>query len=99
MSNKRAGLGLPAPRKPGSRPRLQRPAITLEAPPLHIRLNGEPYDTAANQTVARLIRELNLGARRYAVELNGAIVPRSRHHDTILNPDDRIEIVQAIGGG
>ena len=49
--------------------------------------------------MAQLIRQLDLGARRYAVEINGAIVPRGQHHDTILNPADRVEIVQAIGGG
>jgi len=80
-------------------PRMHSPVITLEAPPLHIRLNGERYNIVPDQTVARLIQDLDLGARRYAVELNGAIVPRGRHHDTVLNPDDRIEIVQAIGGG
>jgi sulfur carrier protein len=34
-----------------------------------------------------------------AVERNGAIVPRSRHADTLLAAGDRIEIVVAVGGG
>ncbi|HET9339295.1 MAG TPA: sulfur carrier protein ThiS, partial [Casimicrobiaceae bacterium] len=39
------------------------------------------------------------GERRLAVELNGAIVPRSRWAETALRDGDRLEIVHAIGGG
>lgn len=73
--------------------------MSIAAPPVHIQLNGKHYGIAPEQTVAQLIRQLELGDHRYAIEVNGAIVPRGRHHDTILNPADRVEIVQAIGGG
>ncbi len=50
-------------------------------------------------TVADLLAGLDHAGRRVAVERNGEIVPRSRHQDTVLAADDRIEIVVAVGGG
>ena len=37
--------------------------------------------------------------RKVAVERNGDIVPRSRHVQHTLHEHDKVEIVQAIGGG
>jgi sulfur carrier protein len=37
--------------------------------------------------------------KRVAVEINRDIVPRSRHATHRLCEGDRVEIVQAIGGG
>ena len=37
--------------------------------------------------------------RKVAVEVNGAIVPRSLHAEHALKDGDRIEIVHALGGG
>jgi sulfur carrier protein len=34
-----------------------------------------------------------------AVALNGEVVPRSRWHEQRLAPDDRVEVLSAIGGG
>jgi len=45
------------------------------------------------------VRELTLEGKRIAVEVNGAIVPRSRYADTRLVAGDRVEIVGAVGGG
>lgn len=66
---------------------------------MHILLNGTPTQVADSLTAAELIRQLNLGGQRIAVEVNGEIVPRSQHPDFRFNPDDKIEIVHAIGGG
>ena len=50
-------------------------------------------------TVAELVRALNLEGKRIAVEMNGEIVPRSRHAQTPVQAGDRIEVVAAVGGG
>ena len=50
-------------------------------------------------TVADLVRALNLGGRRIAVERNGEIVPKSRYAETAVAPGDRLEVVAAVGGG
>jgi len=66
---------------------------------MHIQLNGEPYELADGRTVADLLAALELADRRVAVELNLDIVPRSQHAATALREGDRVEVVQAIGGG
>jgi sulfur carrier protein len=63
-----------------------------------ITVNGEPHEVASDLTVAELTAKLAVRGR-FAVEVNGAIVPRSRHADHALATGDVIEIVKAIGGG
>jgi sulfur carrier protein len=62
-------------------------------------LNGQASEAPAGLTVSQLIERLQLTGKRLAVELNGDILPRSEHATTVLADGDRIEIVQAIGGG
>ena len=66
---------------------------------MQILVNGEVHSVAATTALPALIEQMRLGERRLAVELNGAIVPRSSWADTALNDGDRLEIVHAIGGG
>ena len=67
--------------------------------PMEIVLNGEPRSLATSVTVLELLRTEGLGDRRVAVEVNGEIVPRSRHAEHALAAGDRVEIVHALGGG
>ncbi len=67
--------------------------------PMQIHLNGEPRDVPATLTLATLLDQAGLAGRRVAIEVNGTIVPRSRHAEHALNDGDRIEIVHALGGG
>lgn len=66
---------------------------------MDIFLNGEQRTVDDHITVGRLLEELLPGTGRVAVEVNEEIVPRTRHHEHELVQGDRIEIVQAIGGG
>ena len=66
---------------------------------IQITVNGEPRRVAPDLTAAQLIEQLELGGRRLAMEINREILPRSRYAEHRLNDGDRIEIVQAIGGG
>ena len=66
---------------------------------IQIRLNGASYPLAGACTVAALLEAAGYGGRRVAVEVNGGIVPRSRHDAHLLQDGDAVEIVQALGGG
>lgn len=66
---------------------------------MNIQLNGESRDLSGVSTIAALIAQLPISGRRMAVERNGEIVPRTQYAQTLLAEGDRIEIVQAIGGG
>lgn len=66
---------------------------------MDISLNGQPRRIDAGMSVADLLTVELLGERRVAVEVNGEIVPRSRHGERRLEAGDRVEIVHALGGG
>jgi len=66
---------------------------------LELQINGRPQQIPPGSNVASLIATLHLEGRRYAIELNGEIVPKSRHAATTLNHGDQLEVVIAVGGG
>ena len=65
---------------------------------MHIYLNGELIDTPC-ENLQQLIQVLALEGKRFAVEKNQQIIPKSRLEQTTIAPEDRIEIIQAVGGG
>ena len=67
-------------------------------PKLSITLNGEPT-TLPSDKLEDLLGSLNLQNKRYAVEINREIIPRSKHSYYKFSENDRIEIVEAVGGG
>ncbi|WP_445619999.1 sulfur carrier protein ThiS [Kushneria sp. Sum13] len=66
---------------------------------MQLYINGEVRRVDRIESVADLVESLGLTGRRIAVEVNEAIVARTRHATTTLNEGDRVEIVHAIGGG
>jgi len=66
---------------------------------MQITLNGEPLELPSPLSLAELVDRQGLRDARVAVEVNGAIAPRSQHHCVTVQPGDRIEIVRALGGG
>jgi len=63
-----------------------------------ITLNGEARRTYA-ETIAALVRELELKSAKVAVERNREIVPRSTLENALLADGDVLEIVHFVGGG
>lgn len=66
---------------------------------MQIALNGDPKEVAEAMVMTALIASLDLAGKRIAVEVNGELVPRSRFDRHVLKPGDRVEIIQAVGGG
>ncbi|NOV32080.1 sulfur carrier protein ThiS [Methylomonas sp. ZR1] len=66
---------------------------------MKIQVNGDHREYGENATVADVIADLGLTGKRIAVELNKEILPFTQHASQRLQADDRLEIVQAIGGG
>ena len=66
---------------------------------LRVYVNGESRELSAPISLAVLITQLDLPAARIAVELNRAVVRRSEWRNTMLQDEDRIEIVHFVGGG
>lgn len=66
---------------------------------MRIVLNGTDTTLDRPCTVAELLADRRLADRPAAVEVNGDVVPKSRHGEHLLRDGDRIEIVTLVGGG
>jgi thiamine biosynthesis protein ThiS len=66
---------------------------------MHVTLNGEPRHVRDGLTVAELVGDLGLRARRIAVEINLDILARDDYERRALRDGDVVEIVHFIGGG
>ncbi len=65
---------------------------------LNITLNGDAISTGESNVLA-LLESLELTQGRFAVEIDGNLVPKSRLADTLITQGMSIEVVQAVGGG
>ena len=65
---------------------------------MKVLLNGSSYSVKNNCSVDSLIKNLDLNGK-YAIEINQNIIPRSQYRTKKISNGDKIEIVQAIGGG
>ena len=66
---------------------------------MHIQVNGEKREVSLKLSLHDLIKELNLSPDRIAIELNQIVVRRADWPMTVLEEDDRVEIVHFVGGG
>lgn len=62
-------------------------------------VNGETQNLASPCSVADLLVALDMSGRRVAVALNRNVVVRAKYADCALADGDRIEILEAVGGG
>lgn len=66
---------------------------------MNVEINGETRSLSVNTSLQQLVAELGLENKRLAIEINSEIVPRSEYPKYLIQDADKIEIVQAIGGG
>ena len=64
-----------------------------------IQLNGAPYEINNGTNLNELLNKLKIHKNKVAIEVNGEIVEKNKYSNLILNKDDKVEIVQFIGGG
>lgn len=66
---------------------------------LDLRVNGEALRVPAPCTVTSLLVRLGLAQRRVAVAIEREVIPRSAFDHHQLAAGDRVEILEAVGGG
>ena len=66
---------------------------------LAITVNGESRTIKPGASVIDLLQEIGLSSGRVAIERNLEILPRDQWPITIIQPNDRYEIVHFVGGG
>lgn len=62
-------------------------------------VNGEKMPLDQNITVKELILKLNLNPQTIVVEVNLNIIAKKQHDSTILYKNDKVEIINFVGGG
>jgi len=75
--------------------------MSAEQSPIHqaVFVNGDSTRITLGCTLDGLLETLGLAGRRVAVAVNRSVVPRSRYHSMVLAEHDRVEILEAVGGG
>ena len=64
-----------------------------------ILVNGESREVPRGCTIEQLIALIELTGKRVAVARNRDVVPRSTYAEVALAEGDRVEILEAVGGG
>jgi len=66
---------------------------------MRILLNGESKDVPEGTNLEGLLELFSLPSQRIAVEQNRRVVRRSEWPWTMINDEDRIEVIHFVGGG
>ena len=66
---------------------------------MFVLLNGDRYELGGPLTVAELLTQLDIDARRVAVEHNLIVLKRAAFNETLVQEGDEIEVVNFVGGG
>ena len=66
---------------------------------IKIQLNGKKYQIKMGCDLKELLRILKKNNNKVAIELNGEIADKKKYNKIFIEKNDKIEIVQFIGGG
>ena len=64
-----------------------------------IQLNGKKISINSKFSVKDLIKKYRLKEKKIAIEVNGIILPKQNYNKKKLKNNDKVEVVQFIGGG
>tara|TARA_B100001057_G_scaffold111851_1_gene109943 strand:- start:13318 stop:13521 length:204 start_codon:yes stop_codon:yes gene_type:complete len=64
-----------------------------------IQINGKKVSIKQNFSIQNVLEKYKLNGKKVAIELNGKILPQNEYNKKRLKNNDKIEIVQFIGGG
>ena len=66
---------------------------------IKIQLNGKKYQINKGCNLRNLLKILKKENNKVAIELNGEIADKKKYNKIFIEKNDKIEIVQFIGGG
>lgn len=66
---------------------------------MKIIVNGVEISLPKGSNIQDLITQLGYENKRIAIEVNEAIIPKSKHLSHPLESLDRVEVINAVGGG
>jgi len=66
---------------------------------IKIQLNGKMHQIKLGYNLKDLLKILKKDNNKVAIELNGEIADKKKYNKIFIEKNDKIEIVQFIGGG
>ena len=66
---------------------------------IKIQLNGKKHQIKMGYNLKDLLKILKKDNNKVAIELNGEIADKKKYNKIFIEKNDKIEIVQFIGGG
>ena len=73
--------------------------IIMKKNKIQIFINGKKKNINSNYNLINIIEEYSLKNKLIAVEINQEVIPKSNYKTKKINKNDRIEILELIGGG
>ena len=66
---------------------------------IQVFINGKKKNYIENSNLVSLLNLFKIDINGIAIEVNCIVIPKSQYKNTIVKNNDKIEIVQFIGGG
>jgi len=66
---------------------------------MNIFVNQKKIVASKESTIINILENLDIENKYLAVEVNESILPKSEYDKYIIQENDKIEIINAIGGG
>ena len=66
---------------------------------MKIIVNDEKIELPYNSNIEDLVIHLGYQNQRIAIEINELIIPKSNHSTYLLKNQDKVEVINAVGGG
>jgi sulfur carrier protein len=66
---------------------------------IQVFINGKKKSFSENNNLVSLLNILEIDGNGIAIEVNLVVIPKSQYKNIIIKNNDKIEIVQFIGGG
>ena len=73
--------------------------IIMKKNKIQIYINGKKKNINSNCNLINILEEYSLKNKLVAVEINQEVIPKSNYKTKKINKNDRIEILELIGGG
>ena len=73
--------------------------IIMKKNKIQIHINGKKKNINSNYNLINILEEYSLKDKMLAVEINQEVIPKSNYKTKKINKNDRIEILELIGGG
>jgi len=73
--------------------------IIMKKNKIQIYINGKKKNINSNYNLINILEEYSLNNKLVAIEINQEVIPKSNYKTKKINKNDRIEILELIGGG